>query len=221
MRRHAGVLLDVDGTLVDSNDAHAHAWAEAFAEAGMDVPYARVRSLIGMGGDKLIATIAGEHAPKNLSERRSEIFRERWLAHVKPLRGARELLLRLESEQYAWILASAAKKDELDGILRVAGLADLCGPERRTTSSEVEASKPDPDVIEVSLRKLGVERSRAVMLGDTPYDVEAARAAGVDLIAFTTGGWSREALAGAVAVYDGPADLLASWDDSPLSTRSA
>src|SRR5512138_401095 len=121
MRRYAAVLLDVDGTLVDSNDAHAHAWVDAFAERDIDVTYTRVRSLIGMGGDRLIETLAGlpkdSRAHAALSKRRGELFRDKWLSHVVPLRGARELLLRLTAEQYMWALASAAKADELDAIL--------------------------------------------------------------------------------------------------------
>src|SRR5687767_3193472 len=117
MRRYDGVLLDVDGTLVDSNDAHAHAWVEALAEFDIAVDYSRIRSLIGMGGDRVIELIGGlardSRDNARIGERRSEIFRERWLHHVKPLTGTRELLLRLRAEQYQFVIATAARNDEL------------------------------------------------------------------------------------------------------------
>jgi phosphoglycolate phosphatase-like HAD superfamily hydrolase len=213
MRRYAAVLLDVDGTLVDSNDAHAHAWCDAFAARDVGVDFARVRSLIGMGGDRLIELVAGyprgSRDSKRLAKQRTKIFRERWLPTVKPLLGARELLLRLRAEQYPYVIASAANADELAPLLELTGIADLC--ERRTSSSEVEESKPDPEIIEVALAQLPCDRSRVVMIGDTPYDLEAARGAAVDFLGFTSGGWPHEALAGAVAIRRGPASLLAEW----------
>ena len=218
-RRYHGVLLDVDGTLVDSNDAHAHSWVETFEAHGHAVAFPRVRRMIGMGGDRLIETITG--APKGskeserLSEARSENFRDKWLRHVKPLLGARALVLRLGAEGYQFAIASAAKATELDALLEIAGIVDLV--DRRSTSSDVKASKPSPEAIEGALPLLDVDRSRVVMIGDTPYDVAAARGAGVDIVGVTTGGWSAEALAGAVAIFDGPAGLLARWADSPLS----
>lgn len=223
MRRYAAVLLDVDGTLVDSNDAHAHAWTETFAEHGLDVSWSRVRRLIGMGGDRLIEEITGlppgsrENAA--LGERRSELFRERWIHTARPLVGTRALVLRLRAEGYAYAIASAARSEELVPLLELADVADLC--EVATTSSDVERSKPAPDIVEAALARLPAERQRTIMLGDTPYDLQAARGAGIDLLGVTTGGWSAEGLAGAVAVYNGPADLLARWDRSPLARLPA
>jgi HAD superfamily hydrolase (TIGR01509 family) len=218
MRRYAGVLLDVDGTLVDSNDAHAHAWVEVLAMHGIDIAYPIARRMIGMGGDRLIEEVGGPargtKQNKKIGEERSEVFRKNWLRHVKPLLGARQLVLRLRAEGYLYAIASAAKTEELEPLLEIADLVDLC--EIKTTSSEVEESKPDPEIVEAALAKLPVERSRAVMIGDTPYDVEAASGAAVDVIGVTSGGWSVEALSRAVAVYRHPADLLAHWDESPL-----
>lgn len=218
MRRYAAVLLDVDGTLVDSNDAHAHAWVETLAAHGIEVAFERVRRLIGMGGDRLIEAVGGPGRDSRdnarISRERGERFRARWLASVQPLPGARALLLRLRAEGYPYAIATAARDDELRALLERADLADLA--EIRTTSSDVEASKPAPDIVEAALARLPTERSRTVMIGDTPYDVAAARAASIDLLGVTTGGWSVEALAGAVAVFDGPADLVARWDASPL-----
>ena len=219
MRRYAGVLLDVDGTLLDSNDIHAHAWVEALAEHGIEVAFERVRRMIGMGGDRLIELVAGfskdSRESKRISKHRSEIFQNTWLSQVRPLVGARELLQRLRAEGYPYAIATAAKEQELAMLLEAGGIADLC--DLRTTSSDVEESKPDPEVVMAALAKLSVERSRAVMIGDTPYDVEAARGANVEIIGFTSGGWSTEALAGAVAMFAGPADLLARWAQSPLA----
>lgn len=222
MRRYAAVLLDVDGTLVDSNDAHAHAWVETFAELDHAVDYSRLRRMIGLGGDRMIDSVVGHldlgHKKlEKIAKRRSEIFRKKWLPQVRPLVGARQLVLRLRAEGYQYAIASAARADELGPLLELADIADLC--DRRTTSSDVPASKPDPEAIEAALDVLrGIaDRTRVVMLGDTPYDIEACGGANVDIIAFTTGGWAHDALAGAVAVFDGPADLLARWSTSPLA----
>jgi len=217
-RRYRGVLLDVDGTLVDSNDAHAHAWKDAFAEHELEIPYSRIRALIGMGGDFLIEQLTGipRSQPRNhaISKRQSEVFSARWLERVRPLVGARQLVLQLASAQYLYAIASSAKPEVLEPLLAIAGIDDLC--EVRTTAGDADRAKPDPEIIEVAIGRLGVERSQVVLIGDTPYDVAAARAAGIDTIGVTSGGFSNEQLAGAVAVFDGPAGLLAAWGDSPL-----
>jgi phosphoglycolate phosphatase-like HAD superfamily hydrolase len=190
------VLLDVDGTLVDSNDAHAHAWVEALAKFGHEVTFARVRQLIGMGGDRLVEAATGlsrdSKANKRIGDARSDIFLERWLHTVRPIQGARTLVLRLRSEGYQYALASAAKTEELEPLIELADIADLVP--NRTTSSDVENSKHHPDTIEAAL-------------GDTPYDVLAARQANVAIIGVTSGGWSAEALTGAIAIATGPAEL--------------
>ena len=213
MRRYAAVLLDVDGTLVDSNDAHAHAWVEALAAHDLEVSYARVRGLIGMGGSLLIAEVGGPEPGSKASEKigkhRSEIFRETWLPTVRPLPKARELLLMLGREGYHYAIASAAAGDELEPLLELADLADLAPIQ--TSSDDVDRPKPHPDIVEAALARVPAERHRTVMIGDTPYDVMACRGANVDIIGVTTGGWSTEGLAGSIAVYDGPADLLARW----------
>lgn len=220
MRRYAAVLLDVDGTLVESNDAHALCWAEILEKHGYEVAYSRVRSLIGMGGDLLIHAIGGPEPGTRKSEKlasdRSELFLEKWLHKVKPLPKARELVLRLGAEGYRYAIASAASTKELLPMLELADLVDICPI--KTTSTDVDESKPNPDIVLAALDRIpGAERHRSVMIGDTPYDVMACRGATVDIIGFTTGGWSTEALAGATAVYAGPADLLARWRDSPLA----
>ncbi len=218
MAAFRGVIFDVDGTLVDSNDAHAHAWTDALAEAGHRVPFEKVRRLIGMGGDKLLPEAIGLSAEtpsgEAIAERRGQIFRERYLGGVKALPGARDLVLRLRGDGLALAVASSAQPEELGLLLEIAGADDLIG--QRTSSGDVEESKPEPDVVVAALRRLRLPPSAAVMIGDTPYDVEAALRADVAIIGFRSGGWSDRDLEGSLAVYDGPADLLAHLDSSPL-----
>jgi HAD superfamily hydrolase (TIGR01509 family) len=215
---YEGVIFDVDGTLVDSNDAHARAWVEAFAEAGHPVPFERVRRLVGMGGDQLLPEAAGLSAEaepgRSIAKRRGEVFEQKFLPQLRPLPGARELVARLRHDGYRLGVASSAQPAELEPLLRLAGEEDLL--RERTSAGDVEESKPEPDIVLAALRKLRLGPSAAVMIGDTPYDVEAARRAGVALIAFRSGGWSDPDLRGALAVYDGPADLLARIESSPL-----
>jgi HAD superfamily hydrolase (TIGR01509 family) len=210
---YRSVLLDVDGTLVDSNDAHAHAWVEVLAKYGHEVSYARVRRMIGMGGDRLIEEAAGiprgDKESEKIGEARSELFREKWIHQVKPMLGARSLVLQLQRRGCEVAIASAAKVEELQPLLEIADVHDLV--EQRTTSSDVEESKPAPDIVEAALAKIWGERSRAVMVGDTPYDLRAARDAGVAMIGVTCGGWSVEAFSGAVGVFRNPADLALHW----------
>jgi HAD superfamily hydrolase (TIGR01509 family) len=215
-------LLDIDGTLIDSNDAHARSWADTFRELGYDVPFDRVRPLIGMGGDKLLAeTVGVEHESaegKRLSERRRAVFTERYLPGLRPFPGARQLLERMRAAGLILVVATSAGSEELDGLLRAAGVHDLL--DAATTSSDAERSKPDPDIIEAALARAGCDASEALMVGDTPYDVQAARRAGVATVALRSGGWDGDALAGALAIYDDAADLLARFATSPFTARS-
>jgi HAD superfamily hydrolase (TIGR01509 family) len=213
-----GVVLDVDGTLVDSNDAHAHAWVEALAENGFEVPFEVVRPLIRMGGDKIVPKLtrldAESPAGKKITERRSAIFQKKYLPNLKPTRGANELLRHLRARGLKLVVASSAEEDELKGLLKVCGADGLI--EGKTSSDDAERSKPDPDVVHAALEDIGLPPAQTVFLGDTPYDVEAARRAKVAIIALRCGGWGDDDLAGALAVYDDPADLLARYDASPL-----
>jgi HAD superfamily hydrolase (TIGR01509 family) len=214
----AGVLFDVDGTLVDSNDAHARAWLEALHEAGYGVGFETVRRLIGMGADHFLPETVGlsaeSPAGQAIAERRGAIFREKYLRQVRPLPGARDLVLRLGRDGYALAAASSAQPQELQSLLKIAGTDDLIGAQ--TSAGDADESKPEPDVVLAALRKLRLAPSAALLIGDTPYDRDAAARAGVAFIGFRSGGWSEADLAGALAVYDGPADLLARLDASPL-----
>jgi len=213
-----GVIFDIDGTLVDSNDAHAQSWVDTFVEAGYDVPFDVVRPLIGMGADKLLPkTIGTRHDSeegKKLIKRRSEIFRKKYLPDLRPLEGSRALVLRVRSDGLKAIVATSAKEEELKGLLEAAEVADLM--EEKATASDAKRSKPDPDIVEAAIEEAGIAPENLVMIGDTPYDIEAAARADVRAIAFRSGGWSDEALRGAVEIYDGPADLLARYAMSLL-----
>lgn len=204
------VLLDVDGTLIHSNRAHALAYVEAGREMGLELDFEQVRRMIEMGGDKLLPRAAGfaEHSSEGerLTRRKKEIFLERLLPELEPTRGARELLLHLRAEGIQRVVATSAGRDEMTRILEQAGVADLIQEE--TSSDDAAESKPDPDIVRAALRKAGCAPEEALMLGDTPYDVEAATRAGVRVIALRSGGWEDDALRGALAIVDDPADLL-------------
>ena len=223
--RHAAalraVILDVDGTLVDSTDAHARAWVEALADQGIDVPFERVRPLIGMGGDKVLPELTGlsqgNPRGKALSDRRATIFRERYLSDLRPFPKARELLERMRGERLTLVVASSSKEDELRPLLQIAGAADLV--EQWTSADDAPESKPDPDIVAAALQRTGQAAAAALMLGDTPYDIEAAARTGVGGVALRCGGWPDERLAGALAIYDDPADLLAHFGASPFARR--
>ena len=216
------VLFDVDGTLVDSNDAHAHAWVRAFAEHGVDVAFAGVRRAIGMGGDKLMPRVSDltEDSEKGqrIANRRAEIFKQEYLPDIRPLRGARELVAAVKDLDLTAVAASSAKKEELRPLLKIAGAETLM--DDATSSDDADESKPAPDILEAALERAGVTSQDAIMIGDTPYDIEAAQRAGVRAIAFRSGGWSDDDLHGAVAIYDGPWDLLQQLHASPLTQRA-
>jgi HAD superfamily hydrolase (TIGR01549 family) len=217
-RRVRGVIFDVDGTLVNSNDAHARAWVQALAHFDIYVPYPVVRRLIGMGGDKLLPAIAdiSEDSPlgKKVTERRGAIFKQQFLPHLAAFPKARELLAKMRDVGLSLTVASSAKPEELEPLLGLANVLDLI--EGATSSGDAAHSKPDPDIVQAALDRLDLDAARVLMIGDTPYDIEAASRAGLKTIAFRCGGRSDRDLAQAVAIYDGPADLLAHFDSSPL-----
>lgn len=212
----ATVILDVDGTLVDSNGAHARAWVDAFAAHGVTVAFEPVRRAIGMGGDKLMPAVAGieEDSPlgTRISEARARIFKEQYLPQIRPFNGTRALVERLAADGYKLAVASSAKEDELTPLLEAAGVTSLVS--HQTSSDDAEESKPDPDIVSAALKQAKAAPADAIMLGDTPYDVEAATRAGVKMVGLECGGWSREDLRGAIEVYADPADLLASYERS-------
>lgn len=215
-----GVFLDIDGTLLLSNDAHARAWVDAFNEFGYDVPVNAVLPLVGMGGDKVVQELMpqmDEKTAEDIQSRRGEIFLERYVHSLQPAPGARDLVLQIKHNDLQPVIATSAKSKELQALLEQAGIKDLI--EHKTTSDDAKESKPAPDIVQAALDKSGLEASDVVMIGDTPYDVESAGKAGVDVIAVRCGGHSDDALKGAIAIYDNPADLVQHWDSSPISAR--
>jgi phosphoglycolate phosphatase-like HAD superfamily hydrolase len=219
MQRVNGVILDVDGTLVDSNDAHAHAWVEAMSEAGIDVAFSKVRRLIGMGGDKLLPASCGFETDspegKTIGLRRQGIFRTRHLPHVQPFPHAEQLLQQMHGDGLKLAVASSATAGELQALLRICGGDKYI--ESTTPSRETESSTLDSDVVQSALRCLALVHNEVCMLGDTPYDIGAAHKAGVRIVALRCGGWSDANLANAIAVYEHPADLLAHYSSSPFA----
>src|SRR5689334_16365236 len=163
-----GVILDVDGTLLDSNDAHAEAWSDALAEAGYYIDPSRVRPLIGKGGDKVVPELIGlpEDSPtgQRISRRRGEIFRRKFLPRLKPFKGSRELVQRLKGEGRRVVVASSASKHDLDALLERAGIRSII--DTQTGKEDVESSKPDPDVVHAALGELDLPPSEVVMVGD-------------------------------------------------------
>lgn len=212
------VLLDVDGTLLDSNDAHAAAWVDVGREFGHIIEFGDVRRLIGMGGDKVLPRLTGlsetSEPGARMLKRRGEIFRERYLPGVRTFAGARELLRRLRADGRRLVVATSASEDDLNALLAHGGLDELI--DSATDSDDADESKPAPDIVEAALRKTGQPAAHVVMLGDTPYDVTAARRAGVTIIALRCGGWKDHELDGAAEIYDDPAELLARYEQSLL-----
>lgn len=204
------VLFDVDGTLVDSNGLHAQAWAKALRRAGYPSAAKTLYDFIGKGGDKLVTEVTGLAADDPqvhiLLHQRSELFVAEFAPRVRALPQAAELLQFLRDQGLQIVLATAASDPESEAILAAAGLGDLVP--LRTTASDAKGSKPEPDIIQAALRLADVDASNAVMVGDTPYDIEAGKRAGVPVIGFRSGGWSDAALGGAVALLDGPAAML-------------
>jgi len=216
-----GVLLDIDGTLILSNDIHAQAWVEAFAAFGYEVPFDQVRPLIGMGGDRIIPKFAPglndeEGKGKTIADHRKSLLKNKFASQIAPANGARELVLKMQDSGLKLTIASSANPEELGLLLKAAQVDDLDLIPEATTSGDADASKPAPDIVQAALAKSQLAPDEVVMVGDTPYDIESAGKAGVQVIAVRCGGFSDEQLKGAIAIYDDPADLLERYDQSPL-----
>ena len=214
------VLFDIDGTLIDSNDAHARAWSAAFAEAGFAIPFDRIRPLIGMGGDRvlpaLVEGLSVDTEPgASIAAARGRIFVERELHAVQAMRGAPALLEAVWARGARVVVATSAKRGELDLLLAQGGLGRLI--DVASTSDDADASKPAPDIVAAALKKAGIAPENAVMVGDTRYDIEAAHRAGVACVALRCGGSDPAALRNGEAVYDDPAELAAALDRQPFT----
>ncbi len=218
-----GILLDVDGTLLLSNDAQAQAWVEVFKAHDRDVPFDKVRPLIGMGGDKvvpeLVPGLSGEDGEgKRIADTRKELMMTQFGPTLRPAPGSRAFVERAQQEGLTLVVASSATTKELETLLTVARVDDLL--HERTTMDDAGQSKPAPDIVAVALEKSGLSAGEAVMIGDSPYDIASAAQVGVGTIALRCGGFSDDDLKGAWAIYDDPADLLAHYDTSPLREAS-
>ena len=220
------VIFDVDGTLVDSVDLHAKAWQDVFREFGHDLDFADIRSQIGKGGDQLLPVFLGhddiESYGEALEARRGVILRERYLDQITSFAGVRALFERIRSSGKQVALASSAKEDELQHYKQVAQIDDLIQTE--TSSDDAERSKPHPDIFQAAMQRLGdPSADKVLVVGDTPYDAEAAGKAGLRTIGVLCGGFSEESLrqAGCIAIYRDPADLLANYQTSPIEQGTA
>jgi len=214
------VLFDIDGTLVDSNYLHVDAWDRAFADTGRPVDAWRIHRSIGKdGGELLESLLDGSDEVEQYGERAKELHSEYYLQNTSRLRvigGARELLGELAGRGIAVVLATSAPENELEILRELLDVDDAIFA--ATSSGDVETAKPEPDIVEVALDRAGVPASRAVMVGDAVWDIEAAARAGVECIGVRSGGFGEQELrdAGAVAVYGDVAELLANLDDSPI-----
>ncbi|HJS85902.1 MAG TPA: HAD family hydrolase [Acetobacteraceae bacterium] len=216
------VIFDVDGTLVDTVDFHAQAWQEAFRDFGHDIAYEDIRGQIGKGGDQLMPVFLDkqqlEQKGAALEDHRGNLLREKYLPRVAGFPRVRELFERLRRDGKRIALASSAKEEELEVYKKAARIDDLIQTE--TSSDDAESSKPRPDIFEAAMQRLGaMAREDVVVVGDTPYDAEAAGKAGLRTIGVLCGGFPERHLkeAGCIAIYKDPADLLAQYDRSPLA----
>jgi HAD superfamily hydrolase (TIGR01549 family) len=210
------ILFDIDGTLVDSTYHHAIAWRRAFDRHDVTVPLWRIHRTVGMGGDKLVAEVAGKDVEERHGDDLRSAWREEYLelrAEVGPLPGAAELVRRLSADGYRVALASSGDPEFSREAVDLLGIGDDI--EVLTSSEDADESKPEPDLIGVTLDRLG-DVDRAILIGDTPYDVESAARAGLPCIGLRSGGYSEAELtdAGAVLVVDAPEDLLdVDWNE--------
>ena len=211
-------ILDVDGTLVDTNYQHVIAWYRAFKRHDIVLPLWRIHRHIGMGGDQVVGALAGDDVERergdDIRAAEKEVYFQ-LIDEVEPFDGARGLIERLKHRGHTVVLASSAKEEEVDHYLDLLDARDLA--DGWTTSADVEATKPHPDLVLAAVEKAG--GGAAVMVGDTPWDCESARGAGVQTICVLTGGFSEHELldAGAVAVFESIAELARRLDQTPLA----
>ena len=210
-------ILDIDGTLVDTNYHHTIAWYRAFRQHEILLPIWRIHRQIGMGGDQLVTALAGEQVDRQHGDDIRAAEKALYLAlidEVEPIPGARDFLVELKQAGHTVVLASSAKADEVDHYLTLLGARGLV--DGWTTSADVDATKPEPDLVVAAIKKAG--GGDAVMVGDSTWDCEAAKRAGVETVAVLTGGFSEAELreAGAVAVFESLHELRGRLAETPL-----
>lgn len=216
------VIFDIDGTLVDSVDLHARAWQETFRHFGKEIPYKQVRHQIGKGGDQLMPVFFSKEELDDFGDEmekyRGELFKRDYLPQVRAFPRVRELFQKIKDDGLRLALASSAKQEELEAYKKIADIEDLV--EEETSSDDADKSKPHPDIFEAALEHLGdVEAHEAVVVGDTPYDAEAAGKINLRTIGVLCGGFPEAELkaAGCVQIYKDPADLLARYEETLIA----
>lgn len=206
------VIFDIDGTLIDSNDAHAESFVKAFEKFGKEVPFEEIKCLIGMGADEILEKYLSkseiEDFGEKLTEYRKQVFLKDFMPKLKTFPNIRELMEKLKSDGKKIVLASSASEEELKAYRDILKISDLL--EEETSADDVEDAKPAPDIFQAALRKLkNIDKNEAIVIGDTPYDVAAARKADLKMIGVTSGGWSKEEMLkkGSEQVYKDISDI--------------
>ena len=214
------VIFDMDGTLVDSNELHVDAWDEAFRHFGKEFPRARLHQHIGKGGDKYVPEFLTEAEMRTMAPElekfRGDIFKRKYIERVRPFPKVRELLQRIRDDGKRIVLASSGTESEVEHYVKVAEIGELA--EAFTTKTDVSNSKPSPDVFRRALNLVHAQPDEAIVVGDTPYDVQAAKKIDIATVALLCGGFRADELraSGAVAIFNDPADLLEHYARSPL-----
>ena len=218
-------IFDIDGTLVNSNELHVDSWDRAFRHFGKEFPRQKLKSQIGKGSDQYIPEFLTPNEikrfGKELDDYRSELFKKEYLPRVRPFPKVRELFQRIRDDNKRITLASSGKKKDTEYYIDLLQIADLI--DGYVSGDDADSSKPEPDIFAASLKKLGnISPADAVTVGDTKFDVEAARKAGLKTIAVLCGGTSETVLreVGAIAIYNDPADLLAHYDELIMGFES-
>lgn len=218
-----GVIIDLDGTLIDSNVAHAQAWSQVLAEYGHTVTWEKVMPYIGMGGDHLLPKLTGIESDSEqgsaIAQRRTELFQSEYFPTLQPFPGVYDLVYRLKQAGLIVAIGTSATMEEAKKLITLARIEMIVN--YIVTSSDAENSKPDPDIIHAALKKMECAADTVVMLGDTPYDIEAASKASVRTVALLCGGWEESDLNGAIACYRDPAHLLAQFDSSVFAPQES
>lgn len=207
------VIFDIDGTLLDSNRAHAESFVAAFEKFGKKVSFDELICLIGMGADDILEKYLSkdeiEEFGEDLKEYRKQLFLEKHLPGLKVFPKVRELFEKLKADGFQTALASSASEEELEKYLEKLNISDFL--DKETDSDEAEHAKPEPDIFLAAFEKLkNVEKQNVLIIGDTPYDAEAAGKAGLTIVGVTSGGWSREKLLekGCAGVYENVAEIF-------------
>lgn len=217
-------IFDVDGTLIDSNDFHARAWQKALAEYGFEIPFDKIRVQIGKGADNFLPEFLTEKeiekSGDKIAEARGEIFKKEYMPRVKPFPKVRELFERIKADGKKVALASSSKEDEVEEYKKIANIEDLV--EKSTSTDDAKDSKPDPDIFQAALKLLGNPSKETVLVvGDTPYDAEAATKANLKIVGVLCGDFPEKDLRekGCVEIFQNPADLLKNYEKLLLETE--